>query len=356
MLVAIFAANLAFSCKSKQEKIKPTVQDITESVYASGVIKSVEQYQVFSVASGTIKQILVTEGDEVSLDAPLFILTNKTPELNASNAKIAAELNDFSANQTKLNELKVNIDFAKAKLINDSSLYIKQKELFKQQVGSELDLQQRELAYQNSRSAYQSAVYKFNDLKRQLALTSKQAQTSLAISERMLDDYTVRSAIKGRVFSILKERGEMVTPQTPLAVVGAANQFLLELQVDEYDVVKMAKGQLVFITLDSYKGQVFEARVSRINPMMNERTKTFLVEAVFEKQPPVLYPNLTVEANIVIQTKKQALTLPRKCVNDAGYVFKANGDSVLVKTGVKDYQYIEILSGLAATDEIVISK
>lgn len=355
MLVA-FVATTLIACKPKQEQTKPVVQDITESVYASGTIKSVEQYQVFSVSSGTIKEILVKEGDEVKADAPLFVLTNRTPQLNAANAKIAAELNDFGANQTKLNELKVNIDFAYAKWMNDSILFVKQRELYQQQVGSELDLQQRELAYKNSKAAYQSALLKFADLKRQLALTSQQAKTSLAISERMLDDYTVRSAINGKVFSILKERGEMVNPQTPLAIVGASNQFLLELQVDEYDVVKIAKDQLVFITLDSYKGQVFEARVSRVNPMMNERTKTFLVEAIFVKQPPVLYPNLTVEANIVIQTKKQVLTLPRKFVNEAGYVFKSSGDSVKVTTGIMDYQFVEIVNGLQPTDEIVIAK
>lgn len=355
-LIVAFCSMALVACKKKVEVVKPSSQSITESVYASGAIKALYQYQVFAMASGTIKDILVAEGDVIKANTPLFVLNNKTPELNAQNAKNVLDFSSLQANQPKLNELKVNIDFARAKFINDSLLFVKQRELFKQQVGSELDLQQRELAYQNSRTAYQSAVFKYTDLKRQLTLIAKQAQSSLSISERMLDDYTVRSEISGKVFSIVKERGEMVTPQMPLAIIGAANQFILELQVDEYDVVKIAHGQQVFITLDSYKGQVFEAKVTRINPMMNERTKTFLVEAVFVNQPKVLYPNLTVEANIVIQTKKQALTLPRKCVSDEGYVIKSNGDSVWVKTGIMDYQFVEILDGINASDEIVVSK
>ena len=352
----VLAVIALFSCKKKTDVIKPSTQSITESVYASGAIKAQYQYQVFAQASGIIKDILVAEGDELNANTPLFILTNQASKLNTQNAKLNAELNDFAANQNKLNELKVNINFAKSKYENDSVLFKKQNILYAQKVGSEQDVEQRLLAMENSRALYQSSLLKYADLKRQLNLVSKQAQNSLAISERMLDDYTVRSEINGRVFSVLKERGEMVTPQTPLAVIGAANQFLIELQVDEYDVVKIVQGQQVFITLDSYKGQVFEAKVTRINPMMNERTKTFLVEAVFVNQPKVLYPNLTVEANIVIQTKKQALTLPRKCVTDEGYVFKSNGDSVLVKTGVMDYQFVEILEGVTANDEIIVAK
>ena len=103
----------------------------------------------------------------------------------------------------------------------------------------------------------------------------------------------------------------MVNPQTPLATIGDAFIFLLEMQIDEYDVAKVKLGQKVLLTMDSYKNEVFEARVSKINPMMNERSKSFTIEAEFIKQPSVLYPNLTAEANIIIQVKQNALTIPR---------------------------------------------
>ena len=64
--------------------------------------------------------------------------------------------------------------------------------------------------------------------------------------------------------------------------------------------------------MDSYKGQVFEAEVKKINPVMNAQSKSFLVEAVFLTPPPALYPNLTTEANIIIAVKDKVLTIPRK--------------------------------------------
>jgi multidrug efflux pump subunit AcrA (membrane-fusion protein) len=125
------------------------------------------------------------------------------------------------------------------------------------------------------------------------------------------------------------------------------------MQVDEYDIIKIKKDQLVYITLDSYKGKVFEAKVSKINPIMNERSKTFLVEATFINQPEVLYPNITFEANILLQTKYKAILIPRNYILNDSIVMKKNGDKITVKTGLKDFQKIEIISGITADDELI---
>lgn len=59
----------------------------------------------------------------------------------------------------------------------------------------------------------------------------------------------------------------------------------------------------VLVTLDSYKGKIFDALVTRINPLMNERSESFLVEAEFIRQPETLYPNISFEANILFRQK-----------------------------------------------------
>lgn len=345
---------LLFACKKKTETIKPVVTDITESVYASGVIKAENQYQVFATVNGIINQIFVSEGDEVKKGSVLLSVVNETSKINTENARLAASFNDFAKNKSRLNELKVNIDFAKNKWQVDSSLYLRQLNLFNQQVGSQVELDQRKLAFENSRALYQSALLKYDDLKRQLNFVSQQSKNNLQISEQQNQDFEVKSEVDGKVYSLLKEKGEMVTPQTPLAVVGSTNKFKVELQVDEYDIVKLKAGQLVLISLDSYKGEVFEAVIEKVNPLMNERTKSFLVEAKFIQTPPVLYPNLTVEANIVIQTKKQTLTIPRNLVSDDGMVTLKDGNKVKVELGLKDYERVEVISGIKTEDELIV--
>lgn len=104
--------------------------------------------------------------------------------------------------------------------------------------------------------------------------------------------------------------------------------------------------------MDSYKGMVFEAVVEKIVPLMNERSKSFTMEAAFVKQPPALYPNLTCEANIVIQEKEKALSIPRSYLLNDESVLLTNKERRKVTTGLKDYQKVEIVSGLTINDVI----
>jgi RND family efflux transporter MFP subunit len=344
---------LLSSCKSKWEKTQPAVEKISESVYASGIIKSRHQYQVFSKVNGLIVSIPVTEGDTVKKGDPLMVILNETAKLNAENAALSANYARVSANEDKLNELKVNIDLAKNKQSNDSLLMVRQRRLWQQQIGSQQQVEQTELGYKSSLTAYNVAVFKYNDLQKQLRFAASQSGKNLEITTTQKNDYIVKSDIDGRVYSLLKKAGEMVNTQNPVAVIGAANDFYLELQADEYDIARIKLGQKVFITLDSYKGQAFEAVVEKIYPIMNERSRSFTVDARFITEPPVVYPNLTLEANIVIQTKDKALTIPRNYLLEDDYVMLENKEKKKVVTGVKDYQKVEIISGLTAGDVII---
>lgn len=349
ILLSIFL----FACKSKVEKIKPSVEGITESIYASGIIKSKNQYQAFATVNGIIENVIVVEGDTVKKGETILTISNETQRLNKENAELAENFADINANQGKLNEAKLLIDLAKNKMKNDSALLFRQKNLWQAQVGSKVELEQRELAYQNSKTAYYSSVVRYDDLKRQLDFTSSQSKKNLLISNKLENDFTLKSEIDGIVYSIAKSKGEIVGAQTPLAVVGDAKHFILEMQVDEYDILKVKIGLVVMVTMDSYKGKVFEAKVTKINPMMNERSKTFLIESEFIRQPEVLYPNITFEANIILQTKEKALLIPRNYILNDSIVVKSNKEKVIVKTGLKDYQKIEILSGISAEDELI---
>lgn len=344
---------LASSCGKKQEKIKPVLENITESVYASGLVKSNGQYEVFSRAGGIITDIWVNEGDLVKKGQAILQLSDRTAQLNTENARIAAQFSTRQANFARLQELQENIGQASIKLKNDSLLWERQKVLWAQDIGTRNELEQRELAYKSSFNSFQAARLRYIELQRQISLQEQQSGNSLQIARSLNGDYTVKSEVDGRVYSLLKEKGEMVSTQTPVAVIGGADVFLLELQVDEFDIARITPGLKILLTMDSYKGQVFEAVVSTIDPYMNQRTKTFTVKAAFVKPPSVLYPNLTCEANIIVREKQHSLTIPVFCLIDGEYVLLANKEKRKVGIGMKDYRKVEILSGLSVNDIIL---
>lgn len=346
-LAVIFCA-----CSQKEEAIRPAVQNITESVYASGTVKSKNQYEAYSMVNGIVAQKLVSEGDTVHKGEVLVTLVSETPELNTENARLAATYSSVPFNAEKLNELSVNIDLARARMKNDSALLKRQQNLWAAGIGTRNELDQRELALESSATAYQAALLQYRDLKKELDFKARQSVTNLQISNSIGRDYAIRARQDGKVYRILIEPGEMVNVQTPVAVIGDKDEFVMELQVDEYDIGKIRLGQKVYATMDSYQGQVFEALVTKIQPIMDERSRSFEVEAAFISQPPRLYPNLTVEANILIRTKENALTIPRAYLMDEHTVLLKSGAKRTVVTGLKDYQRVEIISGLNKDDLI----
>ncbi len=352
MLYALALITLTH-CTSKKEVIHPQRQKITESVYASGVVKSRGQYQVFATTAGVIGKIYITEGDLVNLGQPLALINNRVAQLSTASSQLSATYNSLQNNKDRLEDLRFTIEVAKEKNKMDSLLYVRQQNLWKQNVGSQVDLDQRELNAKNSKAGYESALLRYEQLKKQLDFTARQSEKPLEISVAQANDLLVKSEITGKVFSVLKKRGEMVTAQTPIAVLGENNNFYLELQVDEYDIAKISVDQEVMITMDSYRGTVFEGVVSKVYPMMNERSKTFTLEALFVKAPEKIYPNLTAEANIVIVTKEKALLIPRNCLLEGDYVIMENGEKRKVNTGLIDYQKVEILNGLTENEAIL---
>ncbi len=341
------------ACNPKEKELtSPVVQNITESVYASGIVKSRNQYEVFSTVNGIVAQKSVTEGDTVHKGDIIITLVNEVPKLSSENARITAIYSSIPFNADRLRQLKLNIGLARAKMQNDSALFRRQQNLWKEGIGSRNELEQRELAWKNSADTYQAALLQYNNLKKEIDFTEQQSLKNLQISNSLSKDYTIRARQDGKVYSILKEPGEMVNQQTPVAVIGDIDEFVIKLQVDEYDIGKIKPGQKVFLSMDSYRGQVFEATVTKVQPIMDHRSRSFEVEAMFTSRPPRLYPNLTVEANILITTKDNVLTIPRAYLINENYVLLKSGEKRKVVTGLKDYQRVEIISGLSKDDRI----
>ncbi|MFY7956984.1 MAG: efflux RND transporter periplasmic adaptor subunit [Flavobacterium macrobrachii] len=343
------------SCsKNDTEEMQPTVGSITESVYASGIIKSENQYTVYATVSGVLQKIKVTPGQTIAKGQTLFQIESDKASLTTENARLAYQLSNENSRyiQDKIAEMETKVQMAKDKLVVDQSVYNRNKNIKQYKVISEVEYERVELTYKNSKSNYESAVKQLSQLKLQLKNDQSRNSNNLKISEKSQSDFEVKSAFSGELFDVLVKEGTLITSQMPLAVIGEKNKYLLELDVDENDMVKVILGQKIVVTLDSYKGKVFEAKVDKIYPIMDERSRTFKIEAHFDNPPAKLYPNLTAEANIIIQTKKNALTIPKSYLIDDKFVLVNENEKRQVKIGLNDYQNVEILEGLTAGETI----
>ena len=345
---------LIFSCKKKLDETKPTIGEITESVYASGIIKAENQYTVFSTVSGILKKIDVVAGQAIFKDQLLFELENDKAELNTQNARLAYQLsqNDNHYIQDKISEMEIKVQMAREKLLVDKSFFDRNNCIKQYNIISEVDFEKVALACKSSQLNLQTSQKQLSQLKAQLKFEQNKNNILLQIGQATQNDFQIKSAFSGELFDVLVKEGTLITPQIPLAIIGQKNAFLLELEVDENDMARIKLNQSVLITLDSYKIQVFDAKVDKIFPIMNNQSRTFKIEAHFINPPKKLYPNLSAEANIVIRTKKNAITIPKVYILKGDSIQIGKKEKRKVKIGLSDYKNVEILEGLKA-DEII---
>ena len=342
------------SCKDKLVQTKPTIGDVTESVYASGIIKSENQYTVFSTVTAILNKIDVEAGQTITKNQLLFELENDKAELNTQNARLTYQLsqNDSKYIHDKISEMEFKVQLARDKLLVDKSLFERNKRIQQYNIISEVDFENVALAYKASQLNLQTSQKQLSQLKSHLKFDQNKNNILLKIGQKTQNDYQIKSAFSGQLFDVLVKEGTLISPQIPLAIIGQKNAFLIELEVDENDMARVQLNQSVLITLDSYKNQVFDAKVDKIYPIMNEQSRTFKIEAHFINPPKKLYPNLSAEANIIIQTKKNAVTIPKNYLLKGDSIQISKEQKRKVKIGLSDYQKVEIVEGLNANEII----
>lgn len=348
-LLIIILSPIILSCNGNNEKIQPVETRITESVYSSVTIQPDSLYQAFAIVNGILDKNLVEEGDLVKKGDPIIQIINNSPQLNSENARTALELarKNYQGNGALLNSIEDELQAARLQYKNDSINYVRQEKLWGQGIGSKAAYEAKKLAFELSYSSLDRLENKYESTRNELKTQLQQAENNYRLSLINTTDFTVKSKINGKVYALLKNPGEIVNTSQPLASIGSKDKFVIEMLVDEVDIVKVKEGQKVLLSLDAYKGEIFTAKVSKIYPKKDERNQTFLVEALFEEEPKVLYPGLSGEGNIIIAQKEKALVIPRIYLIGKDSV-KTEDGLVKVRTGLESLDSVEIQNGITS--------
>lgn len=340
---------MAISCKNKQETTKISKIDIVESVYASAKVKSLNQYSQRLSIGGKLIEYFVSEGQIVKAGQAIARLENFTSELLLKNAEMSVEISE--ENNRQLKELNFQTKSAKNQYLFDSSNFQKQLKLLKKDIGTQNQVDALKLKSEISKNIYLGLLDRLKSQQQILQRANEQAKNNFNIASKNNADFTVTSYMNGKIYALPYKIGESVVPQQEFAVIGDAENFYLEMEIDEADIAKIQLGQEIIVKLEAYP-QVFKAKISKIHPALDPKSQSFKIEGFFEGQTPVFYPGLTAEANIITNTRKNANVIPLNYLIDNKYV-KTSSGNVEVKTGVRNFTHVEIIHGLNSTTEII---
>lgn len=337
------------SCGSEEKLVEVAEKTLTESVYASGKVMAAHQYTLMPEAPGILQSLHVAPGDRIKVGDTIAMLKAENAQLAQEQARQQWQFaRDKAAHgSSALQEAEASLNFARQAYVNDSDLYQRQRKLWEQDAGSELQLLQRQTSMENAKAAWLSAKARYKSLKDQLTLEAELARSRWEQKQETKGQFILRSTIDGMVWQVYPKTGSYLGPQSPIADLGSADSFYVELDVDEYDIVRVSTGQKAILHMDAFPDQVFDGRVEAIHPILNAQSRTFRVEVSFDQLPEPMYAQLSVEASLIVQSLDKALVLPRAALINNNRVILENGDTISVETGLKNYQFIQITKGLS---------
>ena len=360
MKVKLFLiAAIFFSC-NREKTLKPQIKSFVESVYASGKILPEEGHKIFAMNDGILSTQLVQEGEEVKEGQIIFRIENVAQDARLKVAKESYKLasENLGNNSPVLQEALNQLYNAREKLTNDSINYERIKGLITENIGTKVEFDRAQLAYNMSKNDYQAAKKRYLKLKNQLYLELQNSKSQYKISEQDLSYNQVKSDLDGLLYEVYKKPGEAVRRGEAVVFVGRKANMYLQMWIDEEDVSIVKPGQKAIVTLDMFKDQYFEAEITKVYPVLNAENQSIKVEAVFKSTMPPIVSNASAEANIIIQEKQKALALPKTAIISADSVLikTENGSKkIKIKKGIESPDFVEVVSGIDA-NTVVIEK
>lgn len=347
---------LLLACGKKGQVVSPLKRDLTQAVYASGKIYPENGYKVFTKLPGYIQKIHVHIGDSIKIGQPLLTIRSEISDLNVNAAKNLYSLAQKNADENSplLSSMRNDVAALKAKYALDSVNYQRMLNLYKDNATSKQQLDIAKTQFDVSSQQYLKAFNAYMSTRDKLRIELENAKIQYEAQLSNQSDYTLASTVNGKVYDIVPKEGELVGSQFPLLEIGDATRYYIELSVDETDVGLLKAGQEVLYTIDAFKDQTFTGAVKEIYPRIAQGNKTSKVLATIELGTGLsVFSGMSVEANIIIARRTAVLVIPRECLFSSNKLILSSGDTVVVQKGAEDLQYIEIVSGIEETSEVI---
>ncbi|HKK90964.1 MAG TPA: efflux RND transporter periplasmic adaptor subunit [Desulfobacteraceae bacterium] len=350
LMFAAAAVSTANQPSLDQEKENRTaaarVETITEKYRAVGTIKPRMETRIESQIRATVKEVLVTSGDDVSQGQLLITLDSRQPEARLTKAEQALKEAKSSKRQAEQ-----TIHSARAARKEASQQYQRIKGYYSSNAATEQELESAESAWLQAKANFARASQALNGAEARI----QQAQEAVKEARVGLGFTEITAPFNGRVITRTIEPGDLALPGKPLMTIRTETGFRLEAHVREGMINRVKKGQELTAEITSLD-RVCRATVEEIIPYADPETRTFLVKAAIPSLPglyPGMYGKLLIPA-----ASTEVVLVPADAVRKIGQLEivmvmeNSQYQKRYVKTGRTMDGMVEILSGLRGDETI----
>ena len=345
----IIGFNVFVSCSEEQKGMKTQRKDITEMVFASGMLEADNQYNLTAQTDGFLVEMNFEEGTLVVKGEVMAVIDNSQ---NVMNAESATQLYTIATKNTQstapaLQEINTKKVAAKAKVKLDEELLNRYKRLYESNSVSRTEYENVQLALTNSQSILKGIEEQYEN--QQIIANQQEIVQRYAskVSKVLQNQNKITAIIDGKVYVKKKQLGDYVRKGDVIAIIGNPSVLYAKLNVDETIMSKIKKGQNVMIKLNTNKDKVYKATITQILPAFDETSRSFIIKAYFDKKLDFNITGTQLEANIFIGIKKNTLVIPLAYLNyDNKVILNEDAKMITVKPGIISGEWVEIISGL----------
>jgi len=415
LLIAIAAVKARQKPKGESvETEKVVFREIREIVSASGKIFPEREVKISSDVSGEIVELYVHEGDSVKAGQVLVRINPEQYEsaVEQANASVSGSKSELARSKSSIETAAAQVEQIKSQLDNAQKIHERNIKLRKDGVisaqdfeNSESNVAQLEANLRSAQAGYRAAEQAAKSAEYNVA----SSQANLKEIKTSLNRTTISSPTNGIVSKLNVERGERVvgTMQmagTEMMRIANFNSMEVQVEVSENDILRVSVGDTADVEVDAYldkkfKGVVTEMASSASNTtglngqevLTSDQVTNFIVKIrlVAESyigltdQSMPFRPGMSATVDINTNTERDVISIPiqavttrekkteeeksgkekitdkqksaaEKEIDEVVFVLEADTARMIkVKTGIQDNEYIQILEGLEADQEVV---
>lgn len=347
--------------------------DLIRDLSVEGRVVAAVSPKLYSPAQGTIT-FHVAAGDSVdkgqtlaTIDSP--DLTNELEQEQAVKDELTTALarQKIQAKKQMLEDQKA-IDIAKVTLTAADREKRRADKAYENHAISNIDFEKAQDDLHNALLVHQHAV-KDAELNKESLLFEIESKThqvtrqSLKVEElhRQVDALTLTSPVNGIVGNLAVEQKNQVTKNQAILSVVDLSEFELDIAIPESYADDLAIGMLADVSINNIP---FPATLVNISPEIENNQVTGRVRfmtAEAHSQPQGLRQNQRLTTRIFLENKPNVLKVQRGQFLESGggrIAYRIDGDvahRITIQTGARSLSDVEIISGLAPNDQIIVS-
>ena len=189
------------------------------------------------------------------------------------------------------------------------------------------------------------------------------SEAAVRQAEVALEKTVVGAPFDCVVTQLLGEVGQWGLPGTPVLEVMDTSPPFVRAELDEVDLARVRTGLPVRIALDPYADRAFPGSVTRVAPNVSERelqNRTLEIDVAFDdpSQADGLKPGTSADIEVILERREGVLRVPTYALLEGNQVLAVEGRKAVarrVESGLRNWDFTEVLSGLSSGDRVVVS-